>query len=114
MQINVGKIYTPSQKKNDSSPSPQYWLRIERFKKNTPQELVKKGVQLPKCYQEWERVNEVFRDTLSKDIDFNDLQTAVNHVQETAYTVFSNRYGMKSTQESNGNHNLSKTQLKKY
>ena len=45
--------------------------------------LLKKGVQLPKCDQEWERVNEVFRDTLSKDIDFNDPEAAVNHLQET-------------------------------
>ena len=78
-----------------------------------PKNLLKKGIQLSKCDQEWERVNEVFRDTLSIEIDFNDLETAVNHLQETMYTVFSNKYGMTSTQESNENHNLSKTQLKK-
>ena len=78
-----------------------------------PKNLLKKGIQLSKCNQEWERVNEVFRDTLSIDIDFNDLETAVNHLQETTHTVFSNKYGMTSTQESSENHNLSKTQLKK-
>ena len=57
-----------------------------------PKNLLKKGVQLPKCDQEWQRANEVFRDKLSKDIDFNDLETAFNHLQETMYTVFSNRY----------------------
>ena len=79
-----------------------------------PKKLLKKVIQLSKCNQEWERVNEVFRDTLSIDIDFNDLETAVNHLQETMHTVFSNKYGMTSTQESNENHNLSKTQLKKH
>ena len=75
--------------------------------------LLKNGVQLPKCDREWEWLNEVFRDTLS-DIDFNDFEAAVNHLQETMCTVFSNRYGMTSAQESNENHYLSKTQLKKY
>ena len=79
-----------------------------------PKNLLKKGVQLPKCDQEWERVNEVFRDTLRKDIHFNNLESIVNHLQENIYTVFSNRYGMASIQESNENHNLFKTQLKKY
>ena len=37
-----------------------------------PKNMLKKGVQLRKCDREWARVNEVFRDTLSKDIDFND------------------------------------------
>ena len=45
-----------------------------------PKKLLKKVIQLSKCNQEWERVNEVFRDTLSIDIDFNDLETAVNHL----------------------------------
>ena len=44
--------------------------------------LLKKGVQLPKCDQEWERVNEVYRDALRKDIDFNDIKTAVNHYKK--------------------------------
>ena len=73
-----------------------------------PKNLLKKGFQLPKCDQEWKRVNQVFCDTLSKDIDFNDLETSVNHIQETMHTFFSNKYGMTSTQESNENHNLSK------
>ena len=47
-----------------------------------PKNLLKKEVQLPKCDQEWERVNEVYRDALRKDIDFNDIKTAVNHYKK--------------------------------
>ena len=69
--------------------------------------LLKKGFQLLKCDQEWERVNEDFRDTLSKDIDFNDLETQ-NYAHSFLEQIWHDIYIGEQ-----GNHNLSKTQLKK-
>ena len=63
--------------------------------------MLKKGVQLRKCDREWERVNEVFRDTLSKDIDFNERVLAKGRKNDFRIPTW-----MKTLNEPSHNFNL--------